>query len=123
MPMDRSSKPRVLVVEDDDFVTRMLKDALASLEIDAVYVKTAEAALESARQRLPALVLADYVLPGRDGMNLLAEIGGLRGQPKRVLVTGRERISALWGQDIPVLFKPFSVATVRRLVSELLASA
>ena len=123
MPTDRFSKPRVLVVEDDDFVTRMLKDALASLEIDAVYVKTAEAALESARQRLPELVLADYVLPGRDGMNLLAEMGVLKGQPKRVLVTGRERISSLWGQDIPVLFKPFSVATVRQLVSELLASA
>jgi CheY-like chemotaxis protein len=123
MLMDRPAKPRVLVVGDDDFLTRVLKDALGPLEIDAVYVNSAEAALESARQRLPELVLADYALPGRDGMDLLAEIGVLKGHPKRVLLTDRERVASPWGQDIPVLFKPFSVVTLRKLVKELLAAA
>lgn len=115
-------KPRILVVEDDSFFTRVMKDALAPLEIDAVYVTTAEAALESARERMPEVVLADYLLPGRDGLELLAEMGVIRGSPKRVLITARDPLPARWGQDIPVLFKPFKVSTLQRLVGELLAA-
>jgi CheY-like chemotaxis protein len=121
MLVDGDRKPRVLVVEDDGFFTRMVKDALAPMDLDAVYVTTVEAALESARERMPELVLADYLLPGRDGLELLAEIGVLRGQPKRVLLTARSAVPSLWGQDIPVLFKPFKTATLQRLVAELLA--
>ena len=123
MLRDGDRKPRVLVVEDDGFFTRMVKDALAPLELDAVYVTTVEAALESARERMPELVLADYLLPGRDGLELLAEIGALRDHPKRVLVTGRSTLPTRWGQDIPVLFKPFKGTTLQRLVAELLTPA
>ena len=120
---DRNRKPRVLVVEDDGFFTRLLKDALAPMDVDAVYVTTVEAALESARERMPELVLADYLLPGRDGLELLTEIGALRDQPKRVLVTARSEVRRLWGQDIPVLFKPFKSSTLQQLVAELLSPA
>ena len=121
MLADSNRKPRVLVVEDDGFFIRMVKDALAPMDLDAVYVTTVEAALESARERLPDLVLADYLLPGRNGLELLAEIGVLLGHPKRVLVTSRAGLPTRWGQDIPVLFKPFQTTTLQRLVAELLA--
>lgn len=118
-----TKKARVMVVEDDPFFTRILEDALAPLDLDLVCVTSAEEALASSADHLPDLVVADYILPGRNGFDLLTELGVMRGAPKRLLVTSGSRLPTRWGQDIPVLFKPFATSTVRRLVGDLLQAA
>lgn len=114
-----SKKPRVLVVEDDALHARVVQDALAPLEVDAVYVTSAEDALAAALHQMPDIVLADHVLPGRSGLDLLAELGVQHRQPLRVLLTARPEVRAPWGQDIAVLWKPFRVNTLQWLVREL----
>ena len=116
----RGQRPRVLVVEDDPFHASVMKDALAPLDVDAVFVTSAEGALAEARERMPDLVFADYVLPGTDGLSLLVEMGVMRGHPRRVLVTGKDALPSQWGQDIPVLFKPVRAFALQWLVRELL---
>ncbi|HSK42992.1 MAG TPA: PAS domain S-box protein, partial [Candidatus Binatia bacterium] len=68
-----SSKPRVLLVDDNrdmrDYVRRLL-----SSRFDVITAENGRQALEKANQQLPALVLSDVMMPEMDGLQLLAAL-------------------------------------------------
>ncbi len=101
---------RVLVVEDDGVIRESLDHALsaAGFAVRAVADGSAiEADLACFR---PALVLLDWMLPGRDGATLVGVVRG-RSRAAVVMLTARERIEdRLRGFDLGVddyLAKPF----------------
>jgi DNA-binding response OmpR family regulator len=71
----RVDKKRVLIVDDEPAITRLLK---LNLEQTNEYVvrteNSAEAALESALQFHPDLILLDVVMPGLDGGQLAGRL-------------------------------------------------
>jgi DNA-binding response OmpR family regulator len=90
-----SRRTKVLVVDDDGDVRRLLKTRLAP-SYDVVFASDAIGAVQEARTHQPDLVLLDLNLPGGSGlvvMQRLQSIGALESVP--VIV-----ISALDGPEI-----------------------
>ena len=119
--MDEPVK-RVLIVASDEAIARMVMDALVPLGLEVTRVSSAEAAMESVLKQMPDLVLADFNLPGRNGVDLLAELGVAHGQaPSRVLLSAPDApLPRRWGLDIPVLSRPFRAQTLQWLVQSLI---
>ena len=65
---------RILVVEDQEDNRQILRDLLASAELEVVEAWDGEAALTVAASERPDLILMDIQLPGIDGMEALARL-------------------------------------------------
>jgi two-component system, OmpR family, response regulator MtrA len=63
-------KKRLLMVEDDEALGRVLCDNLVFAGFDVEWVTVGDAALRSVRAAAPDMVLLDVMLPGRDGFEL-----------------------------------------------------
>jgi two-component system KDP operon response regulator KdpE len=103
---------RILVVEDEEGVRRVLVNNLARRGFRVQAVETGERALEAAAATRPDLVLLDLNLPGLDGFAVLAKLRERGTTPVIVLsVRGAEpdKVRALdLGAD-DYLTKPFGV--------------
>jgi two-component system response regulator GlrR len=69
-----STAPRILVVDDDADMLRLLSMRLHAAGYQVSAVASAEAALAQLAVERPQLVLSDVRLPGRDGLSLFDEI-------------------------------------------------
>jgi two-component system KDP operon response regulator KdpE len=67
---------KVLVVDDEPPIRRLLRTGLATQDYDVREAGSVEEALESIKEDAPDVMLLDLGLPGRNGMDLLAELQG-----------------------------------------------
>lgn len=109
----RQQSRTVLLVDDDPLLLEVLIDELALSPFDVVFASGGGEALQLLQARPIDIVVADYVMPGMDGIQLLAKIRELRPQTVRVLLTGfgnldvaRDAISR--GEVFRILAKPWS---------------
>ncbi len=109
-----NARPRILVVEDEVAIQELLRYSLEQAAFETVLVGSAEAALEEIRQRLPALVLLDLMLPGMSGSALakrLRQDARTRELPI-IMVTARaeegDRVQGLELGADDYVSKPFS---------------
>jgi CheY-like chemotaxis protein len=82
---------RILIVEDQREVSRLLRSALETLEYDLEVVEIPsgeEAILYSSRKKVDLLV-SDYRLPGMSGIELMRKVQKNQPQAKIILVTGQ----------------------------------
>jgi diguanylate cyclase (GGDEF)-like protein len=84
--------PIVLAVDDDAMALALVSEVL-SPTCEVITSGTAEQALEVLRDREVAVVLADHVLPGMTGVELLDAAHALRPAAARILITASERVS------------------------------
>ena len=68
------SKPAVLVVEDEADIADLVAYHLGREGYDVVRATTGEEGLELAREKKPALVVLDLMLPGIDGLEVCRQI-------------------------------------------------
>ena len=73
------NKPLILVVDDDGPILTLMKNILREFGFEAVVASTGPAALQSAREKTPDLVLIDKNMPGMSGSEVIQEI---RSQPR-----------------------------------------
>lgn len=64
----------VLIVEDEEFLVRAVRDNLESEGFTVSVAMDGEAALDEVRKKKPALILLDLLLPKKNGFDVLAEI-------------------------------------------------
>lgn len=64
----------VLIVEDDPFYSSIYKTKVEKEGIQAVLVHDGVAAMKEAREKKPALVVLDLIMPGKDGFQVLEEL-------------------------------------------------
>jgi two-component system phosphate regulon response regulator PhoB len=64
------AQEHVLVVDDEEDIQELVRYNLARNGFDVTVVGTGEDALESARAKIPDLVLLDLMLPGIDGLEV-----------------------------------------------------
>jgi DNA-binding response OmpR family regulator len=88
--VDEPSGLRVLLVEDDAALSRMLVEALVANGHDARVAHDAEAGLAACAEFKPAVALLDIGLPGMDGHALAERLRALPGMEtlRIVAVTG-----------------------------------
>ena len=79
----------VLVVEDQDFMRRALRDYLQSAYPDAAIIEAADGAraLELCRSRSPQLVLMDVGLPDANGIDLTAQVKEMLPETAVIIVS------------------------------------
>jgi CheY-like chemotaxis protein len=85
------SSYRILIVEDQREVSRLLRSALETLEAELEVVEIPsgeEATLDSSQNKIDLLV-SDYRLPGMTGIELMHKVQVNHPQAKIILVTGQ----------------------------------
>ena len=108
----RDSGPRVLVVDDDTHLLRIVRDNLAAHGFSILQVETGRAALEAFDKHHPDLVLLDLGLPDIDGTVVIERIRE-RSQTPIVVLSARgeerEKVRALDRGADDYLTKPFGL--------------
>jgi DNA-binding NtrC family response regulator len=94
------SKPRILVIEDDDLQYELYEDALANY--DLARVRTGAEALDAAAHQPPSAILLDHILDEGDlGLDYLPELKELLPHVPVLIVSGalevQQQMSALQG--------------------------
>src|SRR6058998_88982 len=74
MRTSESQSPRILVVDDDAVVRRMLSETLGRAGYAVVQACSTTEALRVAADEEPALAIVDLVLPDGDGIELLGQL-------------------------------------------------
>ncbi len=122
MPIDIPSPARILVVDDEPAVNRLVSRYLTHLGYGVMVASSAEEALAAVRRRRPRidLVLSDVVMPGMDGVALAALLLARCPGPSVILMTGQlpeeiERLNVN-GQIVPVLRKPLNLDELQTLL-------
>ena len=104
---------RVLVVDDDALVRRMLTRSLVAEGFEVEHVADGGAALAAAEASAPDLVVLDVTMPGLDGLAVCRRLraNGLRGSI--IMLTARDavadRVAGLEAGADDYLVKPFAV--------------
>ncbi len=71
---DALAKTKVLLVEDDEFLGKILSTRLSAEHTDVMYAKSGEDALEQLKTGVPQVALLDILLPGINGFEVLTHI-------------------------------------------------
>ncbi|MEW6284215.1 MAG: response regulator, partial [Candidatus Eremiobacterota bacterium] len=120
------TKIRVLVLEDDDSLRKVLTEVLEEHGYEVVASPTGEQAVALARESAFDLMVADIRMHGMDGLSALEQVREQQPGVRSLVVTGysteADSIRAIRLGVGDYLKKPFSLETflssVNRLVSE-----
>ena len=109
--MTAQSNPSILVVDDDPAILDMLEDLLTEADYQVSIAKSAGEAIEIAAHEEPDLVLTDLQMPGKDGLELLAELRKLRPSTPVLIMTAfgsiRSAVAAIRAGALDYVTKPF----------------
>jgi DNA-binding response OmpR family regulator len=115
---------RILVVEDDRKVRRGLEAGLQAAGYTVTSVDTGDDGLRLALSNPFDCLVLDWMLPGRDGMEILQTIRAAGRSTPVLLLTARDavadRVVGLEGGADDYLVKPFAVAELLARVKALL---
>lgn len=110
MRPNESQGTRILVVDDDPVVRRVLSDTLGRAGYTVVLAGTAAEALRLATDEEPALAILDLVLPDSDGIELLGQLRASWPALPAIIVTAyvepRSIVEAMRRGAVDYLGKP-----------------
>jgi DNA-binding response OmpR family regulator len=108
---------KVLIVEDDTSLGQFLAHGLKLDGHDVTVVTDGESGLQMVARLRPELMILDLGLPQKDGMEVLAEMGGRFISTSVMVLTGRasmeDRVKCLELGADDVVQKPFSFHELR----------
>jgi excisionase family DNA binding protein len=110
------SRPRVLVVDDEESIRDLLAKTLALAEYDVDVAPDGRSALERMRIYPYDLLIADLKMPGMDGLSVIREAKRYKADLPVIIITGfSTETSAIEAVNLGVagyLTKPFRVPQV-----------
>jgi two-component system, OmpR family, alkaline phosphatase synthesis response regulator PhoP len=114
---------KILVVEDESKIARLVRDYLEHAGFETVVAGDGDTALASARRSKPDLVVLDLGLPGRDGLDVARTLRRTSTVPIVMLTARGDEIDRVVGLELGAddyVVKPFSpkelVARVRAVL-------
>src|ERR1041384_1197401 len=115
---------RILIIEDDNPTSTFLKDGLEQHGFVVDVAPDGEAGLELAGVRRPDLMIANVLLPRKDGLTILRQLRDRRITTPVILLTGRDSVrECVKGFEVGAddyLVKPFAFAELLARVRSLL---
>lgn len=102
---------KVLVVEDEEKLARLLVDYLQQSGFVTLVVADGAEVVALVRQQSPDLILLDIMLPGKDGLEICREIRTFSSVPIIMITARIEEIDRLLGLELGAddyICKPFS---------------
>jgi excisionase family DNA binding protein len=119
------SRPSVLVIDDDEAIRFVIREAFASVGFEVMEAESGLLGLDQMDQRTPSLVLLDIMMPGIDGFQVMKYLSQF-GVKVPVLVMSalgervQERAAELGAAEF--VSKPFDIRDLvlraRRLIEE-----
>ena len=103
--------PKILVVDDELKIARLVRDYLVEAGFDVVLAGTGPSALAAARSDRPDLVVLDLGLPGMDGYDVTRSIRRNSAIPIIMLTARSEETDRIIGLELGAddyVVKPFS---------------
>jgi CheY-like chemotaxis protein len=122
-----SNKPKILLVEDDDFAAIVVMEMIAAY-YDVRHVESGDAALASIKEEVPDLVLLDVEMPGISGYEVcrvLRDDSAIDGLPVIFLsgrVSDEDRLAGYEAGGDDYLTKPVSADELRSKIKLELAT-
>ncbi|MBN2382749.1 response regulator [bacterium] len=74
MSQDKKRIDKVLIVDDEKFVLKILADTLSNLCHDIIFASNGQEALEKIQTTCPDLIISDIMMPVMNGIDLLKAI-------------------------------------------------
>ena len=97
--METAESARVLVVDDEPQITRVLRTVLSSHGYQVRTAAEGESALTDFKEWSPELVITDLYMPHMDGIELCKRIRAISAVPI-IVVTARTEEIAGWNRDL-----------------------
>jgi two-component system phosphate regulon response regulator PhoB len=118
--------PRILIVEDEPSIAELIAINLTHAGFEVEKVMQTDLALARMKDRLPSLLILDWMLPGKSGVQFAKELRAqerTRGLPILMLTAKSEELDKVLGLDSGAddyVTKPFSpkelIARVKALL-------
>ncbi|HBG59187.1 MAG TPA: DNA-binding response regulator [Anaerolineaceae bacterium] len=116
--------PKVLVVDDDIKLLKMLKRTLVFENLDVLTATNGREALEVVQQEVPDLLIVDWMMPEMDGLELIQHLRDANNRMPILMLTARDavenRVFGLESGADDYLVKPFAPAELVARVHALL---
>jgi len=116
--------PKVLVVDDDIKLLKMLKRTLVFENLDVLTATNGREALEVVQQEAPDLLIVDWMMPEMDGLELIQHLRDANSRMPILMLTARDavenRVFGLESGADDYLVKPFAPAELVARVHALL---
>jgi CheY-like chemotaxis protein len=117
--MPGTAMGRILLVEDDADVERIVSEFLATLGHFVISASSAQQARFVVASEPVDLALIDCLMKGEQG-DSLAEYVSQLGIPTILTSGDPHYLKTIGGQDLPFLAKPFRLVTLEELISRIL---
>ncbi len=118
------ARPRLLLVDDDLSLLRLLTIRLQAQGVDVVAVESGESALSQCQKETFDVVLTDLRMPGVDGLQLFDQLVGLRPNIPVILMTAHgtiaDAVTATQRGVFGFLAKPIDHAALREVLERAL---
>lgn len=112
---------RILIVDDEPSICWTLTEALKDEGHTCRQASSAEEGLEVAREFQPQVILLDVRLPGRSGLEVLAELKSISSQAPVIVMTAfgdlQTAVKAVASGAFEYLVKPFELDDALQLVA------
>jgi two-component system, NtrC family, response regulator AtoC len=122
--VNRNGKAHVLVVDDDESMRNFLCDFLSERGYEPSTAATAEEAVRQFSEQRPSAVLLDVLLPGMDGLEVLASLKKIDREVPVIVLSGHGRtatvVQAMKLGAIDFVAKPFEAAELEKPVANAL---
>jgi DNA-binding NtrC family response regulator len=116
----------ILVVEDNDGLREVLREALSSAEINAETAGSAEEAVEKIKGAQFDMIITDLKLPEADGMAVLEAVKRLTPDTEVIIMTAHgtvdRAVEAMKKGASDFVTKPFSIDQIRMQVIRILGA-
>lgn len=122
----REVRPRILLVDDDEFVHKIVAHQLDAQDYDLSIAGDATEALRMLRNNAPDLVLLDIIMPGVNGLEALRRFRMMPSLTKVpfIMLTGKSEggvvVESLKSGANDFIAKPFDRATLLAKITRLL---
>ncbi|KGP92472.1 stage 0 sporulation protein F [Pontibacillus chungwhensis BH030062] len=114
----------VLVVDDQPGIRMLLREVIKTLEYNVIEAKTGQEAVDFVKEQHPDLMLLDYKLPIKDGLEVLNELQSEDYQVPAILMSGlaEDDLQGAHTHSLvkSVVGKPFDVQKIREIILNIL---
>jgi len=124
-PSEASRRPGILVVDDDAGIRENIADLLSSENYEVVSAANADEAMRVLESQPIDLLLTDFQMPGRNGVELIEAARRANHRVPAILMTAYlyvfEQMDERRREGITLLRKPFDAEEILQTVAEKLA--